>query len=96
MFPLEPFEKGLTLQPSIQTQLLLNLRPHLPEGVLSGSPVMLDVDFAWQLTQVSIPPCGLLRHPRLQCRDTYRLSKRQRLQQLPYLTICNHRKPPWL
>ena len=47
MFPLEPLEKGLTLQTGIQTQLLLNLRPHLLKRVLPGSPVVLNLDFTW-------------------------------------------------
>ena len=73
MFSLQPCEDRLGLQARIQPQLFFDLGPDRFERIFPSPPIMLDLRFAGQLRQCSIPPCCRLRHPAPQSSQTQRL-----------------------
>jgi hypothetical protein len=96
MAPLQLAEDRLGLQARLIHQHRLHLLPNTDERIDARPPVVRPRRCARQLPQPPILPRRLLVHVRPRCRRRQRLAAGQQPQQLPYLPVRDHRKPPSL
>ena len=94
ILPLQLHKQCLRLQPRIERQLRLHLRPNLGKGIRPRSPRMRQSDFAGPSLQTPVLTCRLLIHVAPQGAGSQRHAVRQSSPQRLHLLVRDHRKPP--